>query len=152
VDIFGLNIFGLRVTPTSTDLVSSLMPVTVDPPFRVYRDRLTALSHGLALWNPDPPKRNLGGNTYLTEKIYDKVSIGDVGYLFKGTFIRLFNVMLPWDHPLNRTIGYPEPYEPLDFGPFDNTIGDFFNRVEHYSHTVSGEENAYNMMARSPEE
>jgi hypothetical protein len=69
----------------------------VDTPFNVYLDQLAALSHGLALWNPNPPK-----------DIYDNVSIGDVGYLNEGTFIRMFNVMLEWDDPSNRRLGVPE--------------------------------------------
>jgi hypothetical protein len=111
------------------------------PPFNVYRDQLSALALGLALWNPSPPKH-----------IYNNVSIGDVGYLQDGTFIRMFNVMLSWDHPSNRTLGHPEPYEPLDCGPFANNLGGPFDKVEHYSRHVSAETNAGNVGARGPEE
>lgn len=128
-----------RATPTSTHSFFSLMPV--DPPFNVYRDQITALSQGLALWNPNPPKR-----------IYNNVSIGDVGYLHEGTFIRMFNVMLPWDHPSNRTLGVPEFYEPLDVGPFTNTLEGAFDKVEHYSRNVTAETNAGNTQALSPEQ
>jgi hypothetical protein len=38
------------------------------------------------LWNPNPPKT-----------IYIYVSIGDVGYVRDGVFIRMFNVILPWE-------------------------------------------------------
>jgi hypothetical protein len=123
-----------------------------DPPFNVYRDQLAALSHGLALWKPDPPRRNPRRNPNLTEKIYENVSIGDVGYLHEGTFIRMFNVMLPWDHPMNRTLGDPEPYEPLDCGPFDNSFRGLFDRVDHYSRYVSAETNYDNVGARGPDE
>ena len=85
------------------------MPVA--PPFSVYQDQLIALYHGLALWNSDPLK-----------KIYNSASIGDVGYLHEGTFIRMFNVTLPWNHPSNGLLGKPEPYEPLDCGPFTNIL------------------------------
>ncbi|KAH9998737.1 hypothetical protein BJV77DRAFT_709733 [Russula vinacea] len=34
----------------------------------------------------------------------------------------MFNVMLKWDDPLNRKLGVPEPYEPLDCGQFANTM------------------------------
>jgi hypothetical protein len=112
----------------------------VNPPFNVYRDQLTALSHGLALWNPKPPK-----------KFYSNVSIGDVGYLHKGTFIRMFNVMLPWDDPLNKTLGDPEFYEPLNCGP-SRTLEDNFDRVEHCSRYVSIEGNVGNMQAITPDE
>ena len=113
----------------------------VDPPFNVYRDELTSLSHGLALWNPNPPK-----------DIYNNVSIGDVGYLQKGTFIRMYNVMLPWDHPSNRTLGIPEPYEPLDCGPFARTLKEHFDRVDHYSRFVSAVTNDDYMQANTRDE
>ena len=115
--------------------------MSVDPPFNVYRDQLTALSHGIALWNPKPPKN-----------IYNKVSIGDVGYLHRGTFIRMFNVMLPWDDPSNKTLGDPKPYESLDCGPFFNTLKSHFNRVDRYSRFVSVETNADNMQNIRPDE
>jgi hypothetical protein len=113
----------------------------VDSPFAVYRDQLTALSHGLALWNPDPPK-----------KIYNNVSIGDVGYLHEGTFIRMFNVTLPWNHPSNGLLGKPEHYEPLDCGPFTNAIEAHFDKVDHYSRFVTAETNAGNLQAMTPDE
>ena len=100
----------------------------VDQPFNVYRDQLSALYHGIALWNPNPSK-----------KFYDYVSIGDVGYLQEGNFVRMFNVMLPWDHPSNKKLGDPEPYEPLKCGPFANIYESHFDGVEHYSRYVSAE-------------
>ena len=102
---------------------------------------MATLSHGLALWDPNPLK-----------ELYDKVSIGDVGYLHEGSFIRMFNVMLPWSHDSNRTLGQPEPYKSLDCGPFANTFKRQFNRVEHYTRHVSGEANAGNMQAVTPDE
>ena len=103
---------------------------------KVYQDQLTTPSRGLALWDPNPPK-----------EIYDKVSIGDVGYLREGCFIRMFNVMLPWSHELNRTLGEPEPYESLNCGPFANTLKREFDGVEHRSRYVSTETNAGNLLA-----
>jgi hypothetical protein len=123
----------------NTDSLSSLM--SVDPPFAVYRDQLAPLSQGLALWNPSPPK-----------KIYDKVSIGDVGYLHEGSFIRMFNVMLPWSHESNRKLGEPEPYESLDCGPFANTLERQFDRVKHCSRYVSAATNAGDRQAMTPDE
>ena len=93
------------------------------------------------MWNPNPPKN-----------IYNKVSIGDVGYLQEGTFIRMFNVMLPWDHPSNAMLGYPEIYELLDCGPFANTLGGDFDATEHYSRHVSAKTNADNILALTPDE
>ena len=80
------------------------------------------------MWNPIPHK-----------KLYDRVSIGDVGYVYEGTFIRMFNVTLPWDHPSNGLLGKPEPYDPLDSGPVTNTIEATFEKVDHYSRSVTAE-------------
>jgi hypothetical protein len=111
------------------------------PVSKVYQDQMTTLSHGLALWNPNPPK-----------EIYDQVSIGDVGYLHEGMFIRMFNVTLPWDHPSNGLLGKLEPYDPLDCGPFTNKIKAHFDKVDHYSRFVTAETNASNLQAMTPDE
>ena len=133
-----VDTFVKRATPTSTHSVSSPMP---EPTSNIYRDQLSALSYGIALWDPRPPKN-----------FYDKVSIGDVGYLHEGTFISLFNVMLPWDDPSNQTVGKTEPYEPLDCGPFANTLQRKVERLEHYSRSVSADMNTDNVQARKPDE
>ena len=125
----------------NTDSTSSPMPVDPSSVSKVYQDQLTTLSEGLALWNPNPPK-----------KIYDKVSIGDVGYLHEGSFIRMFNVILPWSHESNRALGEPESYKSLDCGPFGNTLERPFNRVIHCSRYVSTETNAGNTQAMTPNE
>ena len=117
------------------------MPVDSSAVSKVYQDQMTTPSHGLALWNPDPPK-----------EIYDKVSIGDVGYLHDGSFIRMFNVTLPWSHESNRTLGEPEPYESLDCGPFANTLKRQFDRVKLCSRYVSAETNAGNRQAMTSDE
>jgi hypothetical protein len=90
----------------------------------------------------------------LTQKIYEKVSIGDVGYLQEETraFIRLFNVTLPCDHPSNRTFGDPVPYKPLPFGPFVNTSRENFQNVEHCSLSVAAEPNYSNVHAMEPDQ
>jgi hypothetical protein len=81
----------LRTTaPLSQDIF--FMPV--DQPWNVYREQLSALYHGYALWEPSP----MGG-------LYDMVSIGDVGYVYNGSFYRMFNVTLPWDDPSNNRLG-----------------------------------------------
>ena len=117
------------------------MPVNLPPVSEVYEDQMTTLSQGLALWNPSPPK-----------EIYDEVSIGDVGYLQKGSFIRMFNVMLPWSHESNRTLGEPERYDSLDCGPFAYTLKRSFDRVKYCSRYVSEETNAGNRLAVTPDE
>ena len=129
----------VKATPRSKDSVPSSIPI--DTPFNVYWDQLSALSHGIALWNPNPPK-----------EIYNNVSIGDVGYIHEGTFIRMFNVILPWDHLSNRTLGHPDPYDSLDCGLSANTLERHFDRVEHYSRSVSAETNASNVEALRPNE
>jgi hypothetical protein len=76
--------------------------------------------------------------------IYDHVSIGDVGYVRAGVFIRMFNVILPWDHESNRTLGKPEPYESLDCGSFTQILDVTEETQEHYSRYVSAETNDSN--------
>ena len=101
------------------------MPVAADSPDNVYREQLRSLCVGLPLWNPNPP-----------ETIHN-VAIGDVGYFHEGTFICMFNVMLPWDHPSNGNFGKPEPYKSLDCGLFPNIMERHFDRTEYYSSRVS---------------
>ena len=58
-------------------------------------------AYGHALWEPDP------GN------LYPAVEIGDVGYIFEGRFHRLFNVLLPAEHPTHHNFGVPEYHKQL---------------------------------------
>lgn len=60
--------------------------------------------HGHALWHPSP----LDGLHHI--------SIGDVGYLYNGAFIRIFNATLPWDDLSNTLFGKLEEYVPLNVG------------------------------------
>ena len=115
----------------------------VDPPSTIYRDQLSSLFHGLALWDPNRPN-GPGG--------YAKVSIGDVGYLHEGMFIRMFNVTLPWNDPSNILLITPEPYDLLDCHPFDNVVSAPFERVDHYSRFVTAEKNTGNFQAMIPDE
>jgi len=115
-----------------------------DKPSEVYRVQLLSqsLSHGYALWNPEPVK-----NTY------DKVSIGDVGYVnCQGSFHRMFNVTLPWDDPSNNKLGTPEQYQPLGWDPFANIREKQFNKGDYYSPNVSSERNSENPSVRDPAE
>ena len=71
--------------------------------YNTFRDQL-AIAHpafGYALWEPDP-----GGS-------YPPVVIGDVGYIRKGKFHRLFNALLPGDDQSHQECGVPDGYEPL---------------------------------------
>ena len=147
----GISKFVRNATPESTKTESafSVMPVNttsdVNVTAKVYLDQLSPLrlSQGIALWDPNPPK-----------ELYDKASIGDVGYLHpsEGTFIRLFNVMLSWDDPLNHRLGIPEAYELLDCGPFANTRKIRFDRIDYSSPSVSAIANAGNIQAMTPDE
>jgi hypothetical protein len=111
------------------------------PPFTVYRDQLASLYHGLALWQPSPYK-----------EIYDRVSIGDVGFVREGAFFRMFNVMLPWNHESNRKLGEPMQYESLSCGPSANILKNSLDKGEYCSHYVSRETNAGNNQANTPDE
>ncbi|KAN0126288.1 hypothetical protein V8E53_015211, partial [Lactarius tabidus] len=57
--------------------------------------------YGHALWDPNP------GN------LYPAVEVGDVGYIREGKFRRLFNVLLPANHPSHTNFGVPEYHEQL---------------------------------------
>ena len=108
----------------------------VEPPFQTYREQLWSLYQGLPLWEPNP-----GG-------LYDRVSIGDVGYVSEGAFIRMFNVRLPWDDESNRRFGIPDRYDPLAFDDL-SIRRDTFDEVDHYSRFVSSVESDY-IQATSP--
>ncbi|KAI9454396.1 hypothetical protein BJY52DRAFT_729526 [Lactarius psammicola] len=58
-------------------------------------------AYGHALWEPNPGI------------LYPAVEVGDVGYICKGKFHRLFNVLLPANHPSHRSFGVPEYHEQL---------------------------------------
>jgi hypothetical protein len=108
-------------------------------PFHIYQEQLSSTYHGLALWKPNP------------EGLYDQVTIGDVGYVSEGAFIRLFNVTLPWDDESNKTFGDPPHYDPLSSDSF--TIRDEnFGKTDHYSRGVSREDNAHNIHAKTPDQ
>ena len=108
--------------------------MSVDQPFNIYRDQLSSQYQGIALWNPKP-----------VEKLHNQpghVSIGDVGYLNNGAFMRMFNVTLPWNDPSNKLHGKPpEKYERIKSIYFDNVQDDEIREGEYYSPHVSREVN-----------
>jgi hypothetical protein len=112
-------------------------------PPNVYRDQLSSLALGIALWDPAPQKKS-----------YEKVSIGDVGYLHPsyGTFIRLFNVILPWNDPSNEKFGKLEHYDSLDLGQFDNTLEHQLQKVVHCSRSVTVDTSSNILQAMGPDE
>ncbi|KAI0312149.1 hypothetical protein OF83DRAFT_1147446 [Amylostereum chailletii] len=65
------------------------------PAHTVYPDTLSFLGRGYALWNPSPTT-DIRNNMPMHPKALE---LGDVGYIFEGSFHRLFNVHLPADHP-----------------------------------------------------
>ncbi|KAH9174169.1 hypothetical protein EDB89DRAFT_594079 [Lactarius sanguifluus] len=71
--------------------------------YDIFRHHLLAKfpAYGHALWEPNP------GN------LYPAVEVGDVGYIRQGKFHRLFNVLLPANHPSHRNLGVPEYHEQL---------------------------------------
>ena len=95
-------------------------------PFNIYRDQLSSLYRGLALWDPKPPE-NL-------HKQPGHISIGDVGYLDNGVFMRMFNVTLPWDDPLNKLIGKPEKYERIKPKYSDNVCANEIREGVYCTH------------------
>ena len=109
------------------------------PPYNIYPEELRSLYHGLPLWEPSP-----------IEDLYDKVSIGDVGYVYEGFFYRILNVTLPWDHPSNTKFTL-EPYEPLKPDEFANIRKATLARGDHTSLSVS-KEKADNRRAAGPDE
>jgi hypothetical protein len=74
----------------------------------IFREELATAypTYGLALWEPDP-----GGQ-------YDAVEVGDVGFVRRGYFQRLFNVLHPRDHPSHRNPSFvPQDHEQLELVP-----------------------------------
>ena len=71
--------------------------------YDIFRHHLamTFPAYGFPIWEPSP------GN------LFPAVEIGDVGHICQGKFRRLFNVLLPADHPSHQNIGVPEYHEQL---------------------------------------
>ncbi|KAF8491436.1 hypothetical protein F5888DRAFT_1598287, partial [Russula emetica] len=97
--------------------------------FNIYREQLSSLYHGLALWDPKPVE-NL-------HKQPGYVSIGDVGYLDNGAFMRMFNVTLPWDDPSNKLLGEPDKYERIEPIHSGNVHDNEIREGEYYTPYVS---------------
>ncbi|KZT18775.1 hypothetical protein NEOLEDRAFT_1183993 [Neolentinus lepideus HHB14362 ss-1] len=72
----------------------------------IYARQLANLRHGHALWEPDARHPNV------------LMDIGDVGFLREGVFIRLFNALLPANHPSHELYSVPDDFNPLSlYGP-----------------------------------
>jgi hypothetical protein len=70
--------------------------------YDIFREKLGMKypSYGTALWEPSPSIP------------YRPVQVGDVGFIRRGKFHRLFNALLSADDP-SHELGVPEYYEPL---------------------------------------
>src|SRR5258707_9405588 len=70
--------------------------------YDIYREELAIKypAYGHALWDPNP-----GGR-------YTAVDIGDVGFIREASFHRLFNILLPKDHPSHQNRA-PQQHKPL---------------------------------------
>jgi hypothetical protein len=91
--------------------------------YDTYRDQLASLYHGHALWEPDPAR------------LYDRVRVGDVGYVKRGHFFRMFNVLLPADDTA-QVYGVPEGFVQLNMGPFHNVCTLNLPQGDYCSNTV----------------
>ena len=97
-----INGGGLTISRTSPTyrFIPSLPFFTMTYYYDTYRDQLASLDLGHALWDPDPAG------------LYDKVRVGDVGFVRKGRFLCMFNAFLPADHS-TQVYGVPEGFVPL---------------------------------------
>ena len=66
--------------------------------YDIFRDQLDIKypAFGHALWEPNPGR------------LYSPVEVGDVGFIREGKFHRVFNALLPADHPSHQRFGVPE--------------------------------------------
>ena len=70
-------------------------------PHELYAHKQFRHSLGYALFDPAPCSN------------YDKVRIGDVGYVKRGQFIRLFNAFHEADSPVNQGALLPDNFVPI---------------------------------------
>ena len=127
--------------PFDAHCTATLPPIMpVGQPSNIYREQLSSQYHGLALWNSNPVDSLFRDPGH--------VSIGDVVYLENGTFIRIFNVKLPRDHPSNTFIELPEGYKPIKREHFDNVRRSKVRKEEYHSQLNKVD----NFHAISPEE
>jgi len=69
----------------------------------VYAEQLFRRGKGYPLWEPEP--RDSG-----------EVTIGDVGYIHRGAFYRMFNASRDPQDELNQTLGVPDEFEKFAIG------------------------------------
>ncbi|KAI9458114.1 hypothetical protein F5148DRAFT_332843 [Russula earlei] len=78
--------------------------------YEIFREQLATKypAFGHALWVPN------------SEGPDSCVEVGDVGYTREGKFHRLYNALLPANHPSHRKLGAPRDHEPLIPNPSDH--------------------------------
>jgi hypothetical protein len=71
--------------------------------YDIFREQLaiTFPGYGHALWEPS------------SGDFYHFVEVGDVGYIIQGRFHRLFNILLPENHPSHKNFGVPDYHKPF---------------------------------------
>ena len=96
--------------------------------YDIFREQLAIKypSYGHALWEPSPKKQDR------------PVLVGDVGFILRGKFHRLFNALLPADDPSHER-GVPEYHEPLIPTLLDHLDTGFLSRNNYCSAGVSVE-------------
>jgi hypothetical protein len=91
---------------------------------RAYARELYRLGHGTALYEPE-----------------SEVYVGDVGFFHEGGFFRLFNVILPADHPLQQASRVPDDFKPLEISArFWKTNAEYFGPQALHTRTVKKRE------------
>ena len=94
----------------------------------IFRERLAIKypSYGHALWRPSPSDPD------------KPVQVGDVGFIRRGNFHRLFNALLPADDP-SQGLCVPEYHEPLVPKLSNHLHTDILDRNHYCSAGVSVE-------------
>jgi hypothetical protein len=96
--------------------------------YEIFREQLAIKypSYGHALWRPSPKNPDR------------PVQIGDVGFISRGKFHRLFNALLPADDP-SHDLGVPEYHKPLVPSLSDHFDTDYLDRNNYCSAGVTVE-------------
>ncbi|KAF8258643.1 hypothetical protein EI94DRAFT_1814939 [Lactarius quietus] len=108
--------------------------------YDIFRDQLGIKypAFGHALWEPNPGR------------LFTPVEVGDVGFIREGKFHRLFNALLPSDHPSHERFGVPEHYEPLLPGVVDHIDGGTISPNDFCSHGVTVASGGLEIFASEP--
>ena len=96
--------------------------------YDIFREQLAIKypSYGHALWGPTP------------RSPYRPVQVGDVGFILRGKFHRLFSALLPADDP-SHEFGAPEYHQPLTPSLLNHLDTDSLDRNNYCSAGVSVE-------------